>query len=169
MLQHAVPELIVVLPANATTADAAALTDGAFGQEQVFPGPEHVHVAQVLVHDLLSTVSSATPSSIMEAVALEGIPTDALGDYDARAGDGELELGYTGPALGDRSVDIARGGMPAPQARPPPTSTSHHAQGRESARTWPGSRRRPALLANRYTATDPFQRQRKINAPGQAG
>lgn len=111
MLQHTVPEVIVALPGGATTADGGALVDLAFGQDQVFQGLDHVHVAKVLVHDLRFTVSTATPEALAEAIALEGILADALGNYDTRISDGELELGYTGPLLSDKTIDAVRRGI----------------------------------------------------------
>ena len=111
VLQHTVPELIVALPGDATTADGGELVDLAFGQDQAFQGLDHVHVAQVLVHDLRFTVSTATPEALAEAIALEGILADALGNYDTRTGDGELELGYTGPLLSDKTVEAVRRGI----------------------------------------------------------
>lgn len=111
VLQHTVPELIVALPADATIADGGDLVDRAFGPDQAFPGLDHVHVAQVLVHDLLFTVSSAGPGAVAEAIALEGILADALGNYDTHAGEGELELGYTGPLLSDKTVEAVRRGV----------------------------------------------------------
>lgn len=111
VLQHTVPELIVALPGDATTADGGELVDLAFGQDQAFQGLDHVHVAQVLVHDLRFTVSRATPEALAEAIALEGILADALGNYDTRTGDGELELGYTGPLLSDKTVEAVRRGI----------------------------------------------------------
>jgi hypothetical protein len=111
VLQHTVPELIVALPGDATIADGGELVDLAFGHDQACPGLDHVHVAQVLVHDLRFTVSSANPGAVAEAIALEGILADALGNYDTRVGDGELELAYTGPLLSDKTVEAVRRGV----------------------------------------------------------
>ena len=111
VLQHTVPELIVALPGNATIADGGELVDLAFGHDQAFPGLDHVHVAQVLVHDLRFTVSSPNPGTVAEAIALEGILADALGNYDTRVGDGELEFAYTGPLLSDKTVEAVRRGV----------------------------------------------------------
>jgi hypothetical protein len=111
VLQHTVPELIVALPADATIADGGELVDLAFGHDQAFPGLEHVHVAQVLVHDLRFTVSTSTPGTVAEAITLEGILADALGNYDTRVGDGELEFAYTGPLLSDKTVEAVRRGI----------------------------------------------------------
>ncbi|QHK20088.1 hypothetical protein GU243_10485 [Pseudarthrobacter psychrotolerans] len=111
VLQHTVPELIVALPSDATIDDGGKLVNLAFGQDLAFPGLDHIHVAQVLVHDLRFTVSSANPGALAEAIALEGILADALGNYDTHASDGELELGYTGPLLSDTTVEAVRLGV----------------------------------------------------------
>ena len=111
VLAHTVPELIVVLPGDATIADGGELVDLAFGHDQAFPGLDHVHVAQVLVHDLRFTASSPNPGTVAEAIALEGILADALGNYDTRVGDGELEFAYTGPLLSDKTVEAVRRGV----------------------------------------------------------
>lgn len=111
VLQHTVPELVVALPGDATIADGGELVDVAFGHKQAFPGLDHVHVTQVLVHDLRFTVSSTSPGAVADAIALEGILTDALGNYETRIGDGELELGYTGPLLSDKTVEAVRRGI----------------------------------------------------------
>ena len=111
VLEHTVPELIVALPGDATIADGGELIDLAFGQDQSFPGLDHVHVAQVLVHDVRFTINSANPGGVAEAIALEGILADALGNYETRMGDGELELAYTGPLLSDKTVEAVRRGV----------------------------------------------------------
>lgn len=111
VLQHTVPEVIVALPSDATIADGGELVDLAFGHDLAFPGLDHVHVAQVLVHDLRFTVRAANPGAVAEAIAQEGILADALGNYDTRSGDGELELGYTGPLLSDKTVEAVRRGV----------------------------------------------------------
>ncbi|MDQ0673889.1 hypothetical protein QFZ36_001450 [Pseudarthrobacter siccitolerans] len=111
LLQHTVPEIIVALPGDATIDDGGELVNLAFGPDLSFPGLDHVHVAQVLVHDLRFTVSSADPGALSEAIALEGILSDALGNYDTDAGDGELELSYTGPLLSDKTIEAVRIGI----------------------------------------------------------
>ena len=110
-LQHGTPELVVALPSDATVADGGEMVNLAFGPGLSFPGLDHVHVAQVLVHDIRFSVSSADPGAVSEAIAMEGILSDALGNYDSHAGDGELELGYTGPLLSDKTVEAVRGGI----------------------------------------------------------
>jgi hypothetical protein len=110
VLQHMVPELIVLLPSDATVADGGELADLAFSKARVFPGLDHVHIASVLVHDLRFTVGSADPSAVAEAIALEGIVSDALGNYETVVG-GQLEIRYTGPLLSDATVESVRGGI----------------------------------------------------------
>lgn len=111
VLQETVPRLVVALPADATVADGGRLVNLAFGQDLAFPGLEDVHVTQVLVHDLRFTASSANPGALAEAIEREGILADALGNYDTRAGDSELEFSYTGPLLSDKTVQAVRAGV----------------------------------------------------------
>lgn len=111
LLQHTVPEIIVALPSDATIGDGGELVNLAFGPGLSFPGLDHVHVAPVLVHDIRFTVSSADPHALSEAVAREGILSDALGNYDTDARDGELELSYTGPLLSDKTIEAVRVGI----------------------------------------------------------
>jgi len=111
VLQDTVPEFIVALPGDAASADGGELVDRAFGHDLGFTGLDQVHVAQVLAHDLRFTVNSANPQAVADGIALEGILADALGNYEARAGDKELELGYTGPLLSDKTVEAVRRGV----------------------------------------------------------
>lgn len=110
-LQDTVPEIIVALPSDAASAHGGELVDLAFGHDLSFTGLDQVHVAQVLVHDLRFTVNSANPQAVANGIALEGILADALGNYEARAGGKELELGYTGPLLSDKTVEAVRRGV----------------------------------------------------------
>ena len=111
VLEHTVPQIVVALPSDATIDDGGELVNLAFGPDLSFPGLDHVHVAQVLVHDLRFTVSSADPGALSEAIALEGILSDALGNYDINTRDGELELSYTGPLLSDKTIEAVRIGI----------------------------------------------------------
>lgn len=111
VLEHMVPELIVALPSDATVADGGELVDLAFGQDRVFQGLDHVHINSVLVHDLRFTVGSADPAAVAEAIALEGILSDALGNYETVVGGRELGIGYTGPLLSDTTVESVRRGI----------------------------------------------------------
>jgi hypothetical protein len=111
VLQHMVPELIVVLPSDATAAEGGELVDLAFTKDRAFPGLDHVHIASVLVHDLRFTVGSADPAAVAEAITLEGILSDSLGKYETVVDGRELEIGYTGPLLSDTTVESVRGGI----------------------------------------------------------
>jgi hypothetical protein len=111
VLQDTVPEIIVALPSDATSARGGKLVDLAFGHDLAFTGLDQVRVAQVLVHDLRFAVNSAKAQAVADGIALEGILADALGNYEARAGDKELELGYTGPLLSDKTVEAVRRGV----------------------------------------------------------
>lgn len=114
VLQHVMPELIVALPASATLDDGRDLVDqamgeGAEGTETVTA--EHFHVLPVLVHDLLFTIRTADPSALSAAVDREGILSDAMGNYATSAGSGQVTFSYTGPLLGDATVESVRAGI----------------------------------------------------------
>lgn len=114
VLQHVMPELIVALPPSATLDDGRALVDqamgeGAEGTETVTA--EHFHVLPVLVHDLLFTIRTADPNALSAAVDKEGILSDAMGNYATSAGSGQVTFSYTGPLLGDATVESVRAGI----------------------------------------------------------
>lgn len=111
VLEHTVPQLVVALPSDASVANGSELVDVAFGPDQAFPGLDHVHVVQVLVHDLRFTVSTDNPAAVAESVAGEGILADSLGNYEARPGYRQLEVSYTGPLLSDKTVQAVRVGI----------------------------------------------------------
>jgi hypothetical protein len=56
-------------------------------------------------------VNAVNPAALSAAVDREGILSDALGNYDTTAKDGELSIGYTGPLLGDELVETVREGI----------------------------------------------------------
>lgn len=111
LLQHIVPELMVVLPASATLEDARGLVDQASGDGADNLGVEHFHVIPVLVHDLRFSLSASNPTALSAAIDREGILTDTLGNYDTAVKAGELDISYTGPLLGDELVETVRSGI----------------------------------------------------------
>lgn len=153
VLEALVPELIVALPEGGTVDDAGRLIDLASSSGGV--DAVEFHIGPVLVHDLRFAVRTGDPQALRDAIDREGILTDALGAYDASAGNGELRIDYTGPLLSDDLIDSIRDGIgrparagaddvsvsprstegvgvqmesePAPGAAPTPTSHGHTA------------------------------------------
>lgn len=119
VLEHIVPEVIVALPADLTREDADRLAELAFGHEGSYAGVEHVHVGQVLVHDLQFRIGAEDPASLAATIASEGILSDALGNYAASLDGGALTVGYTGPLLSDALVESVREGMARGAGREP--------------------------------------------------
>lgn len=116
VLQHVMPELIVALPAWATVADGQAVVDRVVVDQAAGDGTAamvagHFHVLPVLVHDLNFTVESASPAALSSAVDKEGILSDALGNYGTSVGNGQVVFSYTGPLLGDGTVESVRAGI----------------------------------------------------------
>jgi hypothetical protein len=115
VLQHVMPELIVALPAAATLDDGRDLVDRAVlegaGEETETVAAEHFHVLPVLVHDLTFTTRTANPAALSAAVDREGILSDALGNYGTSVDGGRVTFSYTGPLLGDGTVDSVRAGI----------------------------------------------------------
>lgn len=115
VLQHVMPELIVALPAAATLDDGRALTDQVVreraGEATQALAAEHFHVLPVLVHDLKFTIATATPAALSAAVDKEGILSDALGNYGTTVDGGKVTFSYTGPLLGDGTVESVRAGI----------------------------------------------------------
>ena len=114
VLQHVTPELIVALPASATLDDGRALVDQAVGEgagEGTEVAAEHFHVLPVLVHDLQFSVETAGPAALAAAVDREGILSDALGNYGTTVGSSQATFSYTGPLLGDGTVESVRAGI----------------------------------------------------------
>ena len=115
VLQHVMPELIAALPAWATLDDAQVLVDRAVG-EGAGEGTEtlaaeHFHVLPVLMHDLRFSIGTASPAALSAAVDKEGILSDALGNYATTVGSGRVTFSYTGPLLGDGTVESVRAGI----------------------------------------------------------
>jgi hypothetical protein len=110
-LQHVMPELIVALPASGTLDDARAVVNQTAGEATQKLGSEHFHVLPVLVHDLRFSVETASPLALSAAVDKEGILSDALGNYETTVGSGQVTFSYTGPLLGDGTVESVRAGI----------------------------------------------------------
>ncbi len=109
-LEQLAPDLVVVLPPDASLADGQGVMDlalegGGWGDE----APAYA-VQSVLVHDLTFTVRASHPAVLARDIAREGILADALGHYTAVQGAQRLDILYTGPLLSDRllrSVEAA--------------------------------------------------------------
>jgi hypothetical protein len=114
LLENSAPEMTVSLPYGQTLGDATRLMDPASSQGRTFPEVEGYNVVSVLVHDLRFTVSSARPAVLAEAIAREGILSDALGNYTTTVGSHELDITYTGPLLSDELVASVRDGIARP-------------------------------------------------------
>ncbi|GAA1253481.1 hypothetical protein [Arthrobacter pascens] len=121
LLQQLMPELVVALPSTGTRDDGRALAKKAEDEGAEKLGAEHFHVLQTLVHDLRFSIRTTSPTALSAAVDLEGILSDALGNYDTTVGDGVLSIDYTGPLLGDEIVESVRAGI-ARQARTAPSA-----------------------------------------------
>jgi len=111
VLQQVVPEVIVALPDTASVEDGRAIVTKATEEGTAKLGVNNFYVLPVLVHDLRFSVKTGNPAALSAAVDREGILSDALGNYDTAARDGELSISYTGPLLGDELVETVRGGM----------------------------------------------------------
>jgi hypothetical protein len=114
VLQHVMPELIVALPASSNLDDGRAVADAV--HERAEEGTqalaaEHFHVLPVLVHDLAFTIATPTPAALSAAVDREGILSDALGNYGTTVDGGLVTFSYTGPLLGDATVESVRAGI----------------------------------------------------------
>lgn len=117
LLRKMVPELIVVLPAEGTVGQGRAIVTKATEEAGVGKaGVDSFYVLPVLVHDLRFSADTADPAGLSAAVDLEGIVSDALGNYVTSVENGQLVIDYTGPLLGDETVENVRAGI-ARQAR----------------------------------------------------
>lgn len=114
VLQHVMPELVVALPASAPLDEGRALVEqavGRAGEGTEAVTAEHFHVLPVLVHDLKFTIATSTPVALSDAVDKEGILSDALGNYGTAVDGSRVTFSYTGPLLGDGTVEIVRAGI----------------------------------------------------------
>ncbi|MET3932224.1 hypothetical protein [Arthrobacter sp. OAP107] len=111
VLQQMVPEVTVALPATATADDGRTIVRAATEEDTGNLGVKNFYVLPVLVHDLSFSVAAADPAAVSSAVDREGIASDALGNYDTTAKDGQLTISYTGPLLGDETIESVREGI----------------------------------------------------------
>ncbi|TFC24764.1 hypothetical protein E3O25_16705 [Cryobacterium sp. TMT1-3] len=109
VLEQAVPQLTLLLPANVSEGQARALIE-----EMVSNSPAQYYVLTVLVHDLIFEVPSTDSPTLAEAIAREGILSDALGNYDTTLGANTLDVAYLGTLLGDEVVDSVRSAIARP-------------------------------------------------------
>jgi hypothetical protein len=111
VLQQMVPEVTLALPGTATADDGRTIVKAATEEDTGNLGVKNFYVLPVLVHDLRFSVAAADPAAVSAAVDREGIASDALGNYDTTAKDGQLTISYTGPLLGDDTVESVREGI----------------------------------------------------------
>lgn len=111
VLQQMVPEVIVALPPTATSDDGRTIVRAVTEEDTSKLGVKNFYVLPVLVHDLRFSVATADPAAVSAAVDREGIVSDALGNYDTVAQGGQLTISYTGPLLGDETVESVREGI----------------------------------------------------------
>jgi hypothetical protein len=123
VLQQVVPEVILALPAAATIDDGRAIVNAATEQDTGTLGVKNFYVLPVLVHDLRFSVATAEPAAVSAGVDREGIVSDALGNYSTVAQGGQLSISYTGPLLGDETVESVREGI-SRQAHIPPAEVT---------------------------------------------
>jgi hypothetical protein len=123
VLQQMVPEVIVALPSTATPDDGRTIVRAVTEEDTGKLGVKNFYVLPVLVHDLRFSVATADPGAVSAAVDREGIVSDALGNYSTLARGGQLSFSYTGPLLGDETVESVREGI-SRQAHLPATDVS---------------------------------------------
>ena len=106
VLEQAVPQLNLLLPTGSSEDDARTLIDSSAANP-----PAQYFVLTVLVHDLVFEVAATDPGTLADAIAREGILSDALGNYETTLGADSLEVTYLGTLLGDEVVDSVRSAM----------------------------------------------------------
>ncbi|MDJ0339901.1 hypothetical protein [Cryobacterium sp. PH31-O1] len=115
VLEQAVPQLTLLLPTGVSEVEARALIEEKTGSNS----PAQYFVLTVLVHDLVFAVAAADPPTLADAIAREGILSDALGNYDATLGADTLGVTYLGTLLGDEVVDSVRSAIARPAGTTP--------------------------------------------------
>jgi hypothetical protein len=112
LLQRMVPELILAVPATATVDEGRAIVRKATeGRESARAGVDNFYVLPVLVHDLRFSATTGDPAALSAAVDGEGIVSDALGNYETTVDGQQISITYTGPLLGDETVESVRAGI----------------------------------------------------------
>ncbi len=102
LLEHLVPEVVILFPQNATTIDA----DRVLRSESI-RSVDHTHTEEVLVHDLRISARTERPRAARRAVDREGILTDLFGRYATSLRPHGIDVLYTGPLLGNELVEDA--------------------------------------------------------------
>jgi len=121
LMERLAPELVLTLPTGGTLDQARSLI--ASRSSKSVPGVAQYNAASVLVHDLRFTVASPRPGVLAQAIAREGILSDALGNYTTTIGSRELQIAYTGPLLSDALVESVRAGIARPAHAQPDAVT----------------------------------------------
>lgn len=111
VLQQMVPAVTLALPGTATADDGRTIVKAATEEDTGNLGVQDFYVLPVLMHDLRFSVAAADPAAVSAAVDREGIASDALGNYDTTTRNGRLIISYTGPLLGDETVESVREGI----------------------------------------------------------
>jgi hypothetical protein len=101
LLRYLVPEMTVVLPEGATTADGEYIMN-----DHTFDGLAFYLVESVLVHDLAFTVVpvGVSPADVSARVQQEGVLTDVLGRYTTEVKPAGVVFTYFGAILADTEV-----------------------------------------------------------------
>jgi hypothetical protein len=101
LLHYLVPEMTVVLPEGATSADAEYIMN-----DHTFSGLGFYVVEPVLVHDLAFSVVpvGVTPADVGTLIQREGVLTDVLGRYTTDVKPAGVVFEYFGAILSDSEV-----------------------------------------------------------------
>jgi len=116
VLEQAVPQLTLLLPAGSSEDDARGIIDASGPSANP---PAQYFVLTVLVHDVVFEVASTDPAALADAIAREGILSDALGNYDTVLGTDTVKVVYLGTLLGDEMVESVRSAMARPAGTTP--------------------------------------------------
>jgi hypothetical protein len=108
LLTYLVPEMAVVLPEGATTADAEALM-----RDHTYTGVSFHLIENVLVHHLTFAVvpSGVTPDEVRAREDTEGILSDSLNHYQTEVQRAGVTVRYFGPIISDGQIAAVRESM----------------------------------------------------------